>query len=94
MKRYTLTFSEEFEELLASLAEAEGISKADVLRNSAVLYRYLDNELSKGKRKLAIIDEEERVIKEIVLPAMLRYASVKPPVKTNGHVPAAIRTIA
>ena len=71
MKRYTLSFSENFEKILSMVSEIDGITKAAAIRNSVAIYGYIVRELVKGGRKLVILDQDETIIKEIVLPATM-----------------------
>ena len=67
MARLTVQFPEATSQMLAELSERDEVTKTEVLRRAIALYKYLENETRDGKRKVAIADENDRVVKEIVL---------------------------
>jgi hypothetical protein len=66
-KRLNLDLTPAAYDLLQRLADESGKNMADVLRTGLALYGIAQDEGKKG-RSLAII-EDERIIKEIVIPA-------------------------
>lgn len=68
MARLTIQFPEKTSNLLSEMAERDEVSKTEILRRALSLYKYLDGEVRKQKgHKVAIADEEDKVIKEIVI---------------------------
>jgi hypothetical protein len=67
MARLTVQFPEQTSEVLAELSDREQVSKTEVLRRALALYKYLEQETRDGKRKVAIADENDNVVKEIVI---------------------------
>lgn len=68
MAKLTVEFNPKMDEILADLAQDKGTTKVDVLRRAVALYKYIDSQLSAtGKRHLAIA-EDDRIVKEIVVP--------------------------
>lgn len=67
MARMTVQFSEPTSEILAELSAKDRVSKTEVLRRAISLYKYLENETSDGKRKIMIADENDKLLKEIVI---------------------------
>jgi hypothetical protein len=68
MSKLTVEFNPKMDEILAGLAQERGTTKVDVLRRAVALYKYIDSQLSpEGRRHLAIT-EEDRIVKEIVVP--------------------------
>ncbi|MGB3518029.1 MAG: hypothetical protein WBA43_16350 [Elainellaceae cyanobacterium] len=65
-KRLNLDLAPPAYELLQQLATESGKNMADVLRTGLALYGIAQEEMKKGRR-LGIV-EDEKVIKEIVLP--------------------------
>ena len=66
-KRLNLDLTPEAYELLQKLADDSGKNMAEILRTGLALYGIAQEEKSKG-RSLAVIDENEQVKKQIVLP--------------------------
>lgn len=66
-KRYTITISEELEKDLQIIMNAKDIRKSTAFRNSIIVYKLILDEIAKGN-KLTIADDNNNVIKEIVLP--------------------------
>ncbi len=68
MARLTLKFPEKTNNILNNLAQKEEVSKTEILRRSLALYKYLTDEVHQDKgHKVAIADENDKVIKEIVI---------------------------
>jgi hypothetical protein len=67
MARLTVQFPEETSRILAELSEKDHMSKTEVLRRALALYMYLEKQTSEGKHKIAIADENDRIVKEIVI---------------------------
>jgi len=68
MARLTVQFPEKTSEMLSELAQQGEISKTEVLRRALSLYKYLEDEVRQEKgRKVAIADEEDKIVKEIVM---------------------------
>lgn len=67
MARLTVQFPEATSQILAELSERDEVTKTEVLRRALSLYKYLEKETRDGKRKVAIADEDDKVLKEIVI---------------------------
>lgn len=67
MARLTVQFPEATTEILAEMSEKEQVSKTEILRRALAVYRYLENETRDGNRKVAIADENDKVVKEILI---------------------------
>ena len=67
MARLTVQFPERTSEILAELSARHQVSKSEMLRRALGYYKYLEQETRDGKHKIAIVDENDRVVKEIVL---------------------------
>jgi hypothetical protein len=66
--KLTVEFNTKMDEILSDLAQDKGTTKVDVLRRAVALYKYIDSQLSpEGRRHLAIT-EDDRIVKEIVVP--------------------------
>ena len=68
MSKLTVEFNSKMDEILADLAEDKGTTKADVLRRAVALYKYIDSQLSPENRRHLAITEDDRIVKEIVVP--------------------------
>ena len=67
MPRITIEFPEQVDKILRELAEKGDTSKVDVIRRALALYNYVDKEVKEKDLKLAVADEEDKILKEIVL---------------------------
>jgi hypothetical protein len=65
MAKFTVQLNDEMDEILSDLARQEGIPKTQVIRRSLALLKFLQEEERNG-RKLAVTDNENNVVKEIV----------------------------
>ncbi len=67
MPRLTIEFNDDVSKILETLAEKDGTTKVDVLRRALALYNYVHREaIEKKDHKLSIVDEKDKVVKEIV----------------------------
>jgi len=64
-KRLNLDLTPEAYELLQKLSEESGKNMADILRTGLALYGITKEEEQKG-RNVAIVDENDKVIKQII----------------------------
>ncbi len=67
-KKMTVDFNEEFTDMLEQLAKREGRSRAEILRRSIALYKYLDDEVREGDkegRSVSVTDKEGHILKQI-----------------------------
>ena len=67
MPRLTIEFPEQVDKLLKELAEKGDTSKVDVLRRALALYSYVNKEVKEKDLKLAVANDEDKILKEIVL---------------------------
>ena len=67
MARLTVQFPEATSEILADLSAQDQVSKTEILRRALAVYKYLEKETRGGKRKVAITDENGKVVKEILI---------------------------
>ncbi len=67
MPRITIEFPEQVDKILKELAEKGDTSKVDVIRRALALYNYVNKEVKEKDLKLAVADEEDKILKEIVL---------------------------
>lgn len=67
MARLTVQFPDPTSEILADLSAQDQVSKTEILRRALSVYKYLAKETQDGKRKVAITDENGKVVKEILI---------------------------
>lgn len=67
MPRITIEFPEQIDKILKDLAEKGETSKVDVLRRALALYNYVNKEVKEKDLKLAVADNEDKILKEIIL---------------------------
>ena len=67
MARLTIEFPDRVGSILAKLAQDGQTTKADVIRRALALYEYVNREAVESKRKLSITDQQDKVLKDIVL---------------------------
>ena len=69
MPRYTIDFDENFDKTLTELVKtSDATTKADVIRRAVATYSYLKKAQQAGKNARVAITEDDKVMKEIVLP--------------------------
>ena len=67
MPRLTIACPEQVDKLLKELAEKGDTSKVDVLRRALALYNYVNKEVKEKDLKLAVANDEDKILQEIVL---------------------------
>ena len=67
MPRITIEFPEQVDKILKELAEKGDTSKVDVIRRALALYNYVNKEVKEKDLKLAVADEGDKILTEIVL---------------------------
>lgn len=67
MARLTVQFPDATNEVLTELSEKDQVSKTEIIRRALAVYKYLETETRDGKHKVAIIDENGKVVKEILI---------------------------
>jgi hypothetical protein len=66
--KLTVEFNDKMNDILGQLAEQKGTTKVDVLRRAVALYNYLDSEQKAGENQRVSITQNNKVVKDIVLP--------------------------
>ena len=67
MPRMTIEFPEQVDQILKDLAKEGHTTKVDVIRRALALYNYVNKEVKDKDFKLSVTDENDQVLKEIVL---------------------------
>ena len=69
MPRYTIDFGKDFDERLSQLAKHKGTTKAEIIRRAVATYAFLaqQTEVEDGI-KVSITDDEDQVLKDVILP--------------------------
>ena len=65
--RITREFPEQVDKILKELAAQGHTSKVDVIRRALGLYNYVHKEVKEKNPKLTLANEEDKILKEIVL---------------------------
>ncbi len=68
MPRMTIEFSKQVDDLLKELAKKNNTTKVEVLRRALSLYDYVEKETSKEQNRRLSITDEDKIIKDIILP--------------------------
>lgn len=70
MPRYTIDFDASFDKTLDDLvSNTDATTKAEVIRRAVASYSYLKKQQRKDEdARVAIVDKDDKVMKEIVLP--------------------------
>ncbi len=66
MGRLTVQFPSKTDAILNELAEKDETTKTEVIRRALSLYSFLNREAKEKGLKIAIADENDNIIKEIV----------------------------
>ncbi len=67
MPRLTIEFPDQIDEILKDLAKKGHTTKVDVIRRALALYNYVNQEIKEKDLKLAVSNDKDEVLKEIVL---------------------------
>ena len=67
MPRMTIEFPEQVDKILRDLAAQGHTSKVDIIRRALALYNYVNKEVKEKALKLTVADEDDKILKEIVL---------------------------
>jgi predicted transcriptional regulator len=67
MPRITIEFPEQVDKILRELAQKGDTSKVDIIRRALALYNYVNKEVKEKDLKLTIANEDDKIVKEIVL---------------------------
>lgn len=65
MSKTTVQLSGDLDKILSDLSKEQGVPKTQVIRRSLALLKYLEDERRSGG-KVAITDQDGKVVKEIV----------------------------
>ncbi len=68
MPRMTIEFSDQVDKILKSLAKKNQTTKVEILRRAISLYDYVEKETGGEKDQKLSITDEEKIIKDIILP--------------------------
>lgn len=66
MARLTVQFPSKTDAILSELAAKEEITKTEVIRRALSLYKFLDREAKQKGLKIAIADQDDNIVKEIL----------------------------
>ena len=67
--RYTIDLDKAFDASLAKLAEKKGTTKADIIRRALATYSFLSTQTADNpQRKVSITNNEDKVLKDLMLP--------------------------
>ena len=67
--RYTIDLDQTFDKTLTELAAAKGTSKAEIIKRALATYGYISGQASPvSGRKVSITDNNDKVLKDIVVP--------------------------
>ncbi len=69
MARYTIDMGEDVVKVLGDLATKKGTTKSEIIRRALASYNYLtQNAPPEEGKKVSITDQQDRVLKDVVLP--------------------------
>ena len=67
--RYTIDLDPSFDQALSGLAESKGTSKAEIIKRALATYKYISGQApTNSDRKVSITDQNDKVLKDIVIP--------------------------
>ena len=67
MARLTVQFPDRTTDMLAELASEDQSTKTNVISRALALYKYLKKETRDGKLRIVVVDENDKILKEIVM---------------------------
>ena len=68
MARFTIDTDQQFDQNLNELVNLTGGTKADVLRRAVATYKYLKTEDQQPQNKVSITNQQNEVVKDVILP--------------------------
>ena len=69
MPQYSINIADSFDKVLTDASKQQGTTKADIIRKAVASYVYLTKETTADTgRKVSITDDNNRVIKDVMLP--------------------------
>ena len=69
MPKLTVQFDNKVSKLLKELAERKGTTKVDIIRRDLATYKYLDDEILEGEKRVSVTSaKEDKILKDVVLP--------------------------
>ena len=68
MPKLTIRFGDKTNKLLTELAEEKGTTKTEIIRRALVTYKYLDEEIKDGSKRVSITSTKDKTIKDVILP--------------------------
>ena len=68
MPKLTIRFGDKTDKMLAELAEEKGTTKTEIIRRALVTYKYLDEEIKDGNKRVSITTKNNETIKDVILP--------------------------
>lgn len=69
-KKFTIEFSPEADAALDDVAHQLGASKVKIVRDALSLYVFLADEVGRRGRRLAIVSEQETLLKIVFVPGL------------------------
>ncbi len=67
MPRITIEFSNDLDNILKDLAKQGNTTKVEIIRRALALYHYVNKEVKHKNLKLSVSDENDELLKEIIL---------------------------
>ena len=67
MARLTVQFPDRTSEMLSELAVRDQKTKTEVISRALALYKYLQRETRDSKHRIVVVDENDKIVKEIVM---------------------------
>ena len=67
MARLTVQFPDRTSEILTELASRDQSTKTEVINKALALYKYLQRETRDGTHRIVVVDESDKILKEIVM---------------------------
>ena len=67
MARLTVQFPDRTSEILTELASRDQSTKTEVINKALALYKYFQRETRDGTHRIVVVDESDKIVKEIVM---------------------------
>jgi predicted transcriptional regulator len=68
MPKLTIRFGDRTDKMLTELAEEKGTTKTEIIRRALGTYKYLDEEIKDGSKRVSITTTSNDTIKDVILP--------------------------
>ena len=68
MSKLTVKFGDQMNKVLEELAAEKGTTKTEIIRRALATYKYLNDEIKDGDKRVSVTSANSKTIKDVILP--------------------------